>query len=188
MLEELVKRLFERFFRSAHFTATVLSVDKGAGVCTVQEEGGPEREGVRLVAVTGGYASRFLVFPKVGSEVTVAVRYNQKTELYVSQCSEVEEITAQVGQFNWSLNKDGITGEGTGGKYELDSSGFKFNDGTLGGLVNINVLLLKLNQLEVKMAAHQHLVGVVPTLPDPATNAPLPITLLQELEDIKVKH
>lgn len=174
MLEELIQRLFERFFRSAHFTATVLSVDKAQGVCTVQEEGGPEREGVRLVAVTGGYTSRFVVFPAVGSDVTVAVRYNRSTELYVAQCSEIEEITAQVGAFNWVLNKAGIV----------------FNGGEKEGIPLVKKVVEKLNALEKRMAEHQHLSSSPgnPTAPDPASNPPLTVTLIDDLQNPEIKQ
>jgi len=172
MFEELFSRLFKRHFKSSHFIAKIISVDKENDLCIVQEDEGVAIEEVRLVAIEGDYLSKQVTYPVIGSSVVVAQRYNRSTECYVTQCSEIESVKCQVGEFNMLLNKDG----------------FVFNGGKNGGLINIRSLVNRINRLEERMSTHQHLANGSPTAPDPATNTPLTITQVSEIEDSTIKH
>jgi hypothetical protein len=160
--------------------ATVLSVDLNGPSCSVQPENEAELLEVRLKAGVDGIQDGIIEVPSVDSTVLVGIVENDQDDAFVLKCSKVDKvIVTGLQEVKGKLKVES--------ELEVDGE-VKVNGGSNGGMVLIKVLLQKLNQLEVKMATHQHLVGPVPTLPDPATNTPLPLTQLVEIENPKVKH
>lgn len=130
----------------------------------------------------------FLITPAIGS--TILVGTSTRNNYYVLLYSDIQKITCIIDATN---------------SYEFDSNGFIWNDGLLGGLVKINTLLAKINQLEafenqVKVAVAAINAAAVSSPGVPVTNAtlaaflvtilPTPVTptTLLELEDTRIKH
>lgn len=130
----------------------------------------------------------FLIVPAINS--TVLIISSGINDYYILMYSDVEKIVCVIDNNN---------------SYKFSSSGFVWNDGLNGGLVKINALLTKLNQLEIfentVIAAVTAINAAASGSPGtPVTNAtlasflativPTPITptILTEIEDTKIKH
>jgi hypothetical protein len=173
MIEELIKRVAGKLIKVINFEAEVISVDQVKDICVVKPVDGSEIDGVKLKSILSDAASKFVIYPKVGSFVTVSILQNMETECYVSQYSEIEKIV---------LNTDVIV----------------INNGDNGGLVNwpsVKAELDKTNQ--VVNALVQSLTGFTP-VPNDGGNA-LKIYATSQLsgkqvgdyndkEDTKFKH
>lgn len=110
------------------FTAKVKSVD--GEVCSVETEGLTLTD-VRLRAVVNGEESKMLVTPKTESYVTVLDVRGDMRELLVVAVSEVEKV-------------------------EVTAEEVIFNGGNNGGLINIEKLTKKLNDLANDLQTHTH--------------------------------
>ena len=114
------------------FTAKVTSVD--GETCDVELEG-MKLTGVRLRAVVNGEESKILVTPKIGSHVLVVDLSGNLSQLAVVGYSEVEKI-------------------------EIDATDkIIFNGGNNKGLIQIEKLTQKLNELVIAINAHTHPVS-----------------------------
>lgn len=162
--------------------ATVDSVDIPSRTCNVTTISGKEStaiEGVRLMAsVDDGF---FLV-PTIGS--TIFLTYSNYNVPYVCQFSSLDSITLVSGSSQVSV---------VDGKIML-------NDGSLGGLVEVEKLTAKLNALEnlvndlvTKFNSHTHILSLssgsgtaAPTAaPEPTTLTP---TERADIENTKIIH
>lgn len=156
--------------------ATVKSVDKDANsiVATgLKEE--VDYFDVRLRAVLDdGTGQGIIAYPMPGSQVSIVVLEGLDTMAFVAQLSDIESYKVSVS---------------SGVSIELTNTGkLLLNGDTLGGLVQVNDLVKRLNTLEKRMLTHQHLVGKVPTLPDPASNPPITPTQASDLANPNVTH
>lgn len=135
------------------FTAIVDSVDENARTCivtTLNSQGELTIENVQLMAsVDDG----FLLIPAIDS--TVVVAYSTMNQPFIAQYSSLEKAVLIVGENNVSLEitNEEILLEIANTKLSLADGKTKFNDGSLGGMVKVNDILTKLNNLENKVNA-----------------------------------
>lgn len=186
-MSEALKELFGKYTRKAHLTTGVVKEVNGT-ICNVERSELPDLIDVRLQAIEGDLDTHILITPKVDSQVTCATIDNEHAEAVVVKYSEIESIKVKIGDNECLINEDGV---------ELCANNF-------GGLIKIDDLVDKLNQLENKVNdliqkhnTHTHIttatVGPTPTVgtivPTTATEAPIqPITQKSDLENDKVKH
>ena len=98
---ELVKRDVDTF------PVTVLSVDKSKGTCVVND-GELDYTDVQLAAVVDETASRFYLFPKVGSSVLVSPVNEDIHRLYVEAYSEIESLALVIDGVQLKIDADGF--------------------------------------------------------------------------------
>jgi hypothetical protein len=109
MIEELIKSILKRYLKITNFEAKVLSVDKANDTIVVQAEDAPEITGVKLKSIISDENSKLIVYPVIGSYVTVSLLHNMDTEAYVTQVSEVDEIITNCTQITYNGgNKGGL--------------------------------------------------------------------------------
>lgn len=89
------------------FAATVVSVDRNGGTCTVSDEG-LEYTDVQLSASVEDGSKRFHLFPKVGSSVLVSPINEDLHRLYVEYFSEVESIDLNIEAVQLQIDKNGF--------------------------------------------------------------------------------
>lgn len=89
------------------FPATVKSVDKEKGTCTVNDDE-IDYTGVQLSAVVDGSNKRFFLYPKVGSSVLVSPVMEDLKRLYVEAYSEIESLDYRVGGVQLQVDSDGF--------------------------------------------------------------------------------
>lgn len=171
---------------------TVKSVDKATGllVATALRDG-TDYHNVRVAAAPDAGGVGLLVWPVVGSKVTVAHLDGLDTMAYLAQVSEVEAYELVLAN---------------GVNLRLTPAGHLELNGTRhGGLVQVAELTAKLTQLEAavnvlktQMASHTHVLvtTTTPSVPFPIAvaapsglvTAPLTPTLRTELENTLVQH
>lgn len=160
----------------------VLSVDKSKRTCVCKSIDGIrdfEFPNVRLMAdVDDG----FLLIPEIGS--TVFVTYSRRNDPIIVLFSAIKEVLLISGDTSFSLTADGIV----------------LNDGSFGGLIKIEKLVEKINNLEnlvndliAKFNSHTHVLtlstgtGTAAPTAAPETNQLSP-TQRNELENEQIKH
>ena len=127
-IKESIKKMTSKGGAGIVFTAKVKSVD--GETCNVELEGLTMSD-VRLRAVVNGETSKILVTPKTDSHVLVADLSGDLSQLAVVGYSEVEKI-------------------------EVDTDKIIFNGGNNNGLVKIEELTQKLNELVRAFNHHTH--------------------------------
>lgn len=156
-----------------------VNVDEEKRTCDFEPiEDEATREGVRLQSVISE-TKGFVLIPKENSDIVVTF-FNRSTG-FVSLTSELEKVI-------WDVDLTQING------------------GDNGGLINIEDLITKINQLENALNnhiaifnSHIHITtatvaatptpGIIaPTTPGDATNTIAPITQRSDMEDITVNH
>lgn len=131
-IREKIKRIANGNGSFTCFTAKVTSVD--GETCDVELEG-MKLTDVRLRAVMNGEDSKILVTPKIGSHVLVVDLSGNLSQLAVVGYSEVEKI-------------------------EIDATDkIIFNGGNNKGLIQIEKLTQKLNELVIAINEHTHPVS-----------------------------
>ena len=158
--------------------ATVKSVNKDAGTIvatSLKEE--LDYFDVRLRAVLSDtYSQGILVYPTVGSQVSIIWLDGIDTMGFVAQFSEIEAFRLVVDNgVSLELTKEGQV---------------LLNGESFGGLVKVAELVKRLNVLERQMLSHQHL-STAPgkeTLPDLVTNPFITPTAAPDLANPNVKH
>lgn len=175
MLEEIFKALFKRYYKVTNFEAKVLSVDKDNDTCVVQADDEPELSGVKLKTMIGTSTYKLIVYPLVGSYVTVSRLHNLEMEAYVSQVSEVDEIVTNCEQITFN----GGTNEGLVKVVELTA--------------RINAIETKVNDVISKFNGHVHSgvttgPGSSAVTPQQITSGNLSQTDKNQIQNPKIKH
>jgi len=134
------------------------------------------------VQIMAGVEDGMLLVPSVGSQVVVCIADSRTP--YVSMYSQLDKVMFVVGEMGITITTDGI----------------QINDGSLGGLIKIEDLVTKLNNLEnivndliTKYNAHTHpYVNVAaPATTSPTTSLEtdtLTPTQKADLENAAVTH
>jgi hypothetical protein len=182
------------------YSATVDRVDLAARTCTVttlSSQGEMTIEGVQLMA---SIDDGLLLVPVIDS--TVIVTYTTFNKPFISLFSAIEKAVLIVGDNNVSFEMDnlGILLEIANTKLSVKDGITQFNDGSLGGLVKIIDLTMKLNNLENKVNAllsafntHTHILtltsgtGTAAPTTSPVTGTLTP-TVRGDIEDTKITH
>ena len=123
MSKELQKAIGELKKRGVStFPATVVSVDKANGTCTVND-GELEYTDVQLSAIIDGSKKQMFIYPVIGSSVLVSPIEEKLEWLYVEVYSEVESMSWQVkaGLF-LKITADGIIIEAMDKPIEINSN------------------------------------------------------------------
>jgi hypothetical protein len=89
------------------FSAQVVSVDKTAGTCVVNDDG-IDYTDVALSATVEDNGKRFYLFPKVGSFVLVSPINEDLHRLYVEFFSEVESFDLEIETVKMQIDQDGF--------------------------------------------------------------------------------
>lgn len=183
IIESIQKLSGSQLTDQVYFLACeVLSVDKPARTCACRSIDGArdfEFPNVRLMAdVDDG----FLLVPEIGS--TVFVTYSRRNDPIIVLFSAIKEVLLISGDTSFSLTADGIV----------------LNDGSFGGLIKIEKLVEKINNLEnlvndliAKFNSHTHVLtlstgtGTAAPTATPETNQLSP-TKRSELENDQIKH
>jgi hypothetical protein len=139
--------------------ATVISVNIASRSCICKIVSGKAEYTLPNVMLMAVVEDGVLFEPVLNS--TVKVIFSQNIEPFICQYSEIENITIDA------------------------KTSIKLNDGSLGGMVKINALLSKLNNIENRL----NVIGTwAATVTPPLTVQPIIATMLQELENTKIKH
>jgi len=155
---------------------TVQSIEGNTCTCTVDDE-----MPLPNVQLQAGICDGWLLVPVIGS--TVMILYSTQNNPIVVLYSDIDKAYLQVGDSSIEILNDGS---------------ITFNDGALGGLVEANPLVAKLNNLESKVNqlistfnAHTH--GVV-SIGSPTTITTTPVsgtltpTKVVDIENTKITH
>lgn len=164
-IKESIQKMASKGGAGIVFTAKVKSVERDT-TCTVDLDGLTVSD-VRLRAVVNGETSKILVTPKTGSHVLVADLSGDLSQLAVVVYSEVEKI-------------------------EVDADNIVFNGGDNKGLIKIEKLTQKLNDLVRTFNNHTHQVDTTggPTAQSGTTAIPSPASEFDKsfYEDTKITH
>lgn len=108
MSKELQKAIGELKKRGVStFPATVVSVDKANGTCSVND-GELEYTDVLLSAQMAENGKRFYLFPKVNSWVMISPIQEDLNRLYVEFYSEIESFDLQISMTRMQIDEDGF--------------------------------------------------------------------------------
>ena len=179
-IPEILRAFHDRFIGNERFYAvigTAVNVDETKRTCDLEPlEDDATRVGIRLQSVISE-TQGFVLIPKEGS--FIAVSFFDKSKGFVSLTSELEKII-------------------------IDTALVQFNRGDNGGLINIEGLVNRMNNIEGKLNglvgdfnAHIHattatidatgVLGII-TPTAPSTNTIAPITNRNNFEDNAIKH
>lgn len=186
-MSEALKELFGKYTNKANLTTGIVE-DVNGTTCNVKRSGLPTLLDVRLQSIEGDLDTCILIAPKVDSKVICATIDNEHAEAVIVKYSEIESVKIKIGDNECLINKDGV---------QLFADNF-------GGLIKIEELVDKLNQLENKVNdliqkhnTHIHIttatIGPSPTVgtitPTTETETPIqPITQKSDLENERIKH
>lgn len=178
-IKEVIDRMLKQRLKPQVVVGKVTKVDTSNMVCDIEVKGKPKLYDVRLRSVANGTDEGVLVTPKTGSYVLVGLINNREESAFVCGYSEVEKIRL--------ITKD----------IELGSDAF-------GGLVKVEELTKKLNELEkgvnqlvMEFNSHTHIVGAIQAPAGVSVTSVTPIkpsslTLIEtsqsEIENKNVKH
>jgi hypothetical protein len=195
MTDDVVKRAVNRMVKGSGFTAqmdrgTIISVDKNAVTCVVQlvsNDAVLQNVLLKPIISEGDVTQLGLIlFPAIGSFVTVAKVDDDNTDIVVVDITIIESISLDT---NTAL-KLLITVDG---KLSLNAVQTTFNNGQNGGIpllmpliIIINRLQQNYNDLALAFTSHIHPVAGAATGPT-ATPAPAQITPLTQPADIANK-
>jgi hypothetical protein len=121
-MEELFKMLFNRYFRIPSFEAVVVSVDKEKDTIVCKPEDSPEIPGVKLKSILSDQESKLVIYPAVGSFVTITRLHNLPLDFFVSQYSQVEEIVTNCDKVVYNGGTNGGLVNWPEAKAELDKT------------------------------------------------------------------
>lgn len=109
-MEELFQQLLNAHFNAAlpkmHLIGTAVEV--GDDKCDVKVEGEAQLFDVQLHAIEDTLTSRIIIKPKEGSKVIVGFLNNSKTDAFIVQCSEIEEVNVKIDTLEFSINSTGV--------------------------------------------------------------------------------
>jgi hypothetical protein len=153
--------------------AQVLSVNIDTRTCDVTAVGGTAVTDIPGVQLMADVEDGLLIVPVIGS--TVIVSYTKRNTPFVSMFSAVQSVILAT------------------------MSGVQFEDGSFGGMVKVEELIVKLNNLENlvndlvdKFNTHTHSgvttgsgVSAIPVIPEPNT---LTLSKREDIENELIKH
>ena len=152
----------------ANTVVEVVSVDKTTNTCVVNENEN-EITNVRLLSTEDDFANKFVIYPKVGSLVTIAYLWWKGNRAVVIKCSETDEIL--------------VNGDAFGGMVKVEV------------LVDrLTKLEDRFNDFKAKFNAHTHILtltsgtGTAASTLSQITMANLSETQKVDIENSKVKH
>lgn len=149
---------------------TVKEVNESEGTCVVEREEMPELHDVRLNAVIDEKVTdKFTIIPSVGSYVLV-LALGEATEGLVLSTSKIDKVIIQTGEITVNVSASGIV----------------MNGGKLGGMINIESLTGKINDLVTAFNNHTHVVSTGGTA-NPVDSKASSLSK-GDYEDEKVKH
>jgi len=158
-LQDLIEKMIKKELPLFITEGEVTSVDKGANTCDVNRGELSELKKARLNAILEAGQNVITVYPSVGSKVLCALIENNPTDAFVLSTNNIDEII--------------------------------INGGNNGGMSIVGKILEKLNNLENAFNAHMHATAAVgpPSIPTPIPDViPLTSTVLEEIENTKIKH
>lgn len=123
------------------FDCTVDSVKESDFECDVIAIGGNATTKIPSVRLAAEANDGFTLIPKVGSTVTVTI--TDRGLAYISMFSDIDKVKVVI-------NKTLIT---------ITDGEIKFNDGSFGGLIKIEAITNKLNQLVAQVQAQLPLIA-----------------------------
>ena len=187
---DAIKQVVKSMLKEQSFRAKVLSVDKTNDTCDVEPiRGGAKYLDVKLKSVINPTDSKILVYPKVGSVITVSIVDNNTADVFVSQYSEFESILIE--------NKKSKVLIPETGNIEIAFEKLTLNDGLEGGLIKINELKTQLDKNTKVLKQIQTVFknwAVTPNdggavLKGLSTSfSSLPTALLNNIENKKITH
>lgn len=134
--------------KSQTLTCEVVSVDWDNRECHVKHDSGLEIYHCRLRSVIDNNQQDGLcIKPKVNSLVTVQLIENQDNAAQIIGYSDVESIELKMQNVTLTIEN---------GTVKLSADSIELNGGNNDGLVLVQNLVQKLNNLESKMDSHQH--------------------------------
>ena len=167
ILESIEKISGTQFRDKVHlFSCTVNSVNIGARTCQVNTLSSKDSITIDNVKLMASVDDGIFIVPSVGS--TVYVIYNNHAIPYVALFSQIDSIL-----FISGTNALSISGTG----------GIQFNDGSLGGMVEVASLVTKLNNLENYFNALNTKVNALAPTP---VIPPLINTVRADVENTKI--
>lgn len=163
-INELRRLFFERMREAGaqYRYGVVKKVDEELRTCDVQIEG-ILFEGVLLYAVEKSDLKGFVALPTLGSTVIVTTGAGGK-RLFVAMFSEIDKVIFTAGD-KVTFACDGSAAEytndkihikATGSQIEVEADKFVFNGGDNKGLVNIEQITGKINELIDAFNSHTH--------------------------------
>lgn len=149
--------------RLVTFTASIKSVDWDKRQCTVIDAEGREFEGVRLRAIIDNAKTGLCIKPTVDSTVLVGVVDGQELDTYISQYTEIDELSLQMQDVDLVIDNTGKVKLKVK-QLDIDANQTTFNGGNLGGLVDVIKLTAKFNAFVAAFNTHTHSVSGSATL------------------------
>ncbi len=173
-IEKAVAAICEKKQIVQVLTGTAIKV--GATTCSVERDGAPTLEDVRLDAIDDELTSRFTVYPAENSSVLVGIIEGVKTEAVILKCSEVAKVSFKAGTQTLVMNKDG----------------FVFNAGT-DGMVKLTELVSWMDKVSTDLNTLTSLLSTSPVAGNGAVlgivfNPTTPTPVKAAFEDSKIKH
>jgi len=105
-LAALLKAHAEHSAIEAHIIGTAINIRDA--VCDVEVEGEATLLDVRLHCIEDELKSKIVVKPKEKSKVIVGIINNLKTDRFIAQCSEIEEVKTIIDSVEHSITAKGV--------------------------------------------------------------------------------
>ena len=165
-IQEAIQKMVSSLIKPDILLAKVIEFDTDKWLATVELNTTLKIDEVRVRAVVNTELNGMFIEPKVGSYVLVGLIEGKIENLFVITFSEIV-------------------------KYHLKADLIEFNGDSFGGMIKIDNLIEKLNQLEENFLTHIHSNSAGPTgTPQDASMAPITFlpTQKSELENETIKH
>ncbi len=107
--EDKIQQQFKKLTQSEiqTFVAKVIGIDKKMKTITVKDIHGIDYPDVRLSAVIAS-GDKIVTYPKEDSWVLVSMIENMGNQLFVSLCSEAQEISGEIESTHFTINAQGF--------------------------------------------------------------------------------
>jgi hypothetical protein len=106
-IESIVRKI-----RKADEVCIVISVDKNSNTCELESSGGQRKiSKARLISIADDFEKKFVVYPKVGSFVSIAYLFGNSDKAIITKYSEVDEIVLNGSEFGGLVKADVLKAE-----------------------------------------------------------------------------
>ena len=105
-LEKLLDAHAKKVAIEAHVIGTAINITDGT--CDVEVEGEATLLDVRLHCIEDELKRKFVVKPKEKSLVIVGIIHNLKTERFIVQCSQIDEVVVKIDTVEFNINSTGV--------------------------------------------------------------------------------